>query len=241
MCWVMPPGLAGGDIGLAQRVEQRGLAVVDMAHDGDDGRARLQVRIHVGRALDAELDIALADPLTRWPNSCTTSSAVSASMLWVSVAMTPMRNSAFTTSPPRAAMRLASSWTVMVSGRTTSRTTRSVPARRRASSCWRRSRSRARRMLAMERLRSSSPSIAACTSMRPPRRSAPPRLFLTAAASGAWRPGAGAEGGGGGAGRGAPPRRRARAASATGGIRRRARRRGLAQRGPSGRAGGESG
>ena len=37
-------GLAAGDIGLAQRVEQRGLAVVDMAHDGDDRRARLEHR-----------------------------------------------------------------------------------------------------------------------------------------------------------------------------------------------------
>ena len=35
-------GLAGRDIGLAQRVEQRGLAVVDMAHHRDDRRARLQ-------------------------------------------------------------------------------------------------------------------------------------------------------------------------------------------------------
>ena len=33
-------GLAGDDIGLADGVEQRGLAVIDMAHDGDDRRAR---------------------------------------------------------------------------------------------------------------------------------------------------------------------------------------------------------
>ncbi len=36
-------GLALGDARLADRVEQRGLAVVDVAHDGDDGRARLDV------------------------------------------------------------------------------------------------------------------------------------------------------------------------------------------------------
>ena len=36
-------GLAGGHLGLADRVEQRGLAVVDVAHHGDDGRARLEV------------------------------------------------------------------------------------------------------------------------------------------------------------------------------------------------------
>ena len=35
-------GLAGCDIGFAQRVEQRGLAVVDMAHDRDHRRARLE-------------------------------------------------------------------------------------------------------------------------------------------------------------------------------------------------------
>ena len=35
-------GLAGDDVGAADRVEQRGLAVVDMAHDRDHRRARLQ-------------------------------------------------------------------------------------------------------------------------------------------------------------------------------------------------------
>ena len=39
MCWVMPAGLAGGDLGLADRVQQRGLAVVDVAHDRDHRRA----------------------------------------------------------------------------------------------------------------------------------------------------------------------------------------------------------
>src|SRR6185503_12047002 len=32
-------GFAGCDVGGADGVEQRGLAVVDVAHDGDDGRA----------------------------------------------------------------------------------------------------------------------------------------------------------------------------------------------------------
>ena len=129
------------------------------------------------------LDIGIRHALTRWPNSCTTSSAVSASMVWVSVAITPMRISDFTTSPPRAAMRLASSWTVIASGMITSRTTRSAPERSRASSCCRRSRSRARRSEAIERLRSSSPSIAAWTSTRlPPRRSGP--TFLTVVSTG---------------------------------------------------------
>ena len=37
-------GLVGRDIGAAQRVQERGLAVVDVAHDGDHGRARLDIR-----------------------------------------------------------------------------------------------------------------------------------------------------------------------------------------------------
>ena len=39
MCWVMPPASLGDDRRLADRVEQRRLAVVDVAHDRDDGRA----------------------------------------------------------------------------------------------------------------------------------------------------------------------------------------------------------
>ena len=35
--------LAGGDVGLADGVEQARLAVVDVAHDGDDRRPRLEV------------------------------------------------------------------------------------------------------------------------------------------------------------------------------------------------------
>ncbi len=37
-------GLAPRHVGLADGVEQRRLAVIDVAHDGDDGRPRLQVR-----------------------------------------------------------------------------------------------------------------------------------------------------------------------------------------------------
>ena len=40
-------GLARGDVGLADRVEQRRLAVVDVAHDRDDRRARLEVLVGV--------------------------------------------------------------------------------------------------------------------------------------------------------------------------------------------------
>src|SRR5918994_1835253 len=40
-------GLAGGHLGLADGVEQRRLAVVDVAHDGHDGGARLEVLVVV--------------------------------------------------------------------------------------------------------------------------------------------------------------------------------------------------
>ena len=53
--------LAGRDIGLAQRVEQRGLAVVDMAHDRDDRGARLQHVGLVGLAAHADLDVGFGD------------------------------------------------------------------------------------------------------------------------------------------------------------------------------------
>ena len=42
-----PAGLAGDDLGLADRVEQRGLAVVDVAHDRDDRRAVDEVVVGV--------------------------------------------------------------------------------------------------------------------------------------------------------------------------------------------------
>ena len=51
-------GLAGGDIGLAQGVQQRGFAVIDMAHDGDDRRARLQLFVGIGIASKTNLNQA---------------------------------------------------------------------------------------------------------------------------------------------------------------------------------------
>ena len=54
-------GLAGRDIGGAQRVEQRGLAVVDMAHDGHHRRAGDHVVRLIGVAANALFDIVLGD------------------------------------------------------------------------------------------------------------------------------------------------------------------------------------
>ena len=39
--------LALGDAGVADGVEQRRLAVVDVAHDGDDGRTRLEILVAI--------------------------------------------------------------------------------------------------------------------------------------------------------------------------------------------------
>src|SRR3954447_22728815 len=49
-------GLTRGDLGLADRVEQRGLAVVDVAHDGHDGRALDEILVGV---LEGGLGLAL--------------------------------------------------------------------------------------------------------------------------------------------------------------------------------------
>ena len=57
-------GLARNDAGMANRVEQRGLAVIDMTHDGDDGRTGhevvLGVVVHDGVLLFGRHDAYLA-------------------------------------------------------------------------------------------------------------------------------------------------------------------------------------
>ena len=53
--------LAGDDIGLADRVEERRLAVVDVAHDGDHRGARLEILDRVGGDEQARLDVGLGD------------------------------------------------------------------------------------------------------------------------------------------------------------------------------------
>ena len=56
-------GLAGHHIGMAQRVEQRGLAVIDVAHHGHHGRTRLGVGGIVDDVEQAFLDVGGGDPL----------------------------------------------------------------------------------------------------------------------------------------------------------------------------------
>ena len=56
-------GFARRHVGRADGVEQRGLAVVDVAHDGDDRRARRQLRRIVGDVEQAFLDVGFGDAL----------------------------------------------------------------------------------------------------------------------------------------------------------------------------------
>ena len=58
-------GFARGHLGAADVVEQRGLAVIDVTHDGDDRRTRLQVLGRRLRALQVLLDLVLLEHLRR--------------------------------------------------------------------------------------------------------------------------------------------------------------------------------
>ena len=96
--------------------------MVDMAHDGDDRRPRLERRRIVGGVEQALLDVGFGDALTVWPSSSAMSWAVSASITSVILSIWPCFISSVITSTARSAMRLASSWMVIVSGIVTSRT-----------------------------------------------------------------------------------------------------------------------
>ena len=138
-----------------------------------------------------------ATRLTVWPSSSANSWAVSASITSLICAMWPCFINSLITSTARSAMRLASSWMVMVSGMVTSRTSFSFGS----SAAWPFSRCTRRRNAATERSRSSS-ALSAVT------RVSRPRLF-----GAALRVGLGA-----GAGRTVPPGpRRVRGASSSSG------------------------
>ena len=90
-------GLAPGHVRAADAVQQRGLAVVDVAHDGDDGRARLEF---LGFVLDIEFELLdrrvdLASPRSRFSTSnlkpyfAQTFAAMPSSMDWLTLAKTP--------------------------------------------------------------------------------------------------------------------------------------------------------
>jgi hypothetical protein len=56
-------GLAGDDVGAANGVEQAGLAMIDMAHDRDHRRPRLQRLVRILVAGEPDLDVGFADAL----------------------------------------------------------------------------------------------------------------------------------------------------------------------------------
>ena len=109
-------GLAADDVGLAHGVEQRGLAVVDMAHDRDDRRARLQLFLDILFAAQTVSTSASATRRTVWPNSVDDQFGGVGVDHLVDRRHDALRISTLITSAPRSAMRLASSWTVIVSG-----------------------------------------------------------------------------------------------------------------------------
>ena len=124
MCWVMPPAswLATSVLRKASRSEVLPWSTWPITVT-TGGRGRSEASSS-GPPLMPSSTSAAETRLDLWPNSSTTNSAVSASMVWLMVAITSILMSALTTSTPLSAMRFASSWTVMVSGMVTSRMTR---------------------------------------------------------------------------------------------------------------------
>ena len=122
MCCVMPPASPAATRRGADVVQQRGLAVVDVAHDGDHRRAR---QLLVLAARPRPLRGRLPDrPAWRrsalWPISSTRIIAVSWSSCWLMVTIWPSFISCLMTSEALTDILCARSATVMVSGTCTS-------------------------------------------------------------------------------------------------------------------------
>ena len=84
-------GLAGGDLGLADRVEQRGLAVVDVAHDRDDRRAVGEIVVGVvERGLLVDLFVGVVTISILRSNLSAIASIVSSESVCVRVAISPV-------------------------------------------------------------------------------------------------------------------------------------------------------
>ena len=115
-------GFARRDLGAADVVEQRGLAVVDVAHDGDDRRARQRfARRRCRRPLRVNASGSSSLAATAlWPISSTTIIAVSWSSCWLMVTIWPSFISCLMTSDALTDILCARSATVMVSGTCTS-------------------------------------------------------------------------------------------------------------------------
>ena len=93
MCCVMPPASRSATRVVADRIEQRRLAVVDVAHDRDDRRARDRVfRPHVFR-LHLEHLLFEVRSCTSAPNSRAIIDAVSVSTVLLIVIIMPLSSS----------------------------------------------------------------------------------------------------------------------------------------------------
>ena len=139
--------------------------MVDVAHDGDDRRARRQRRS--GSSATSNRPSSTSASATRrtvWPISSAISCAVSASITSLIVTIWPCCISRRMTSTARSDMRLARSWMVIASGIVTSRTSFSFGS----LEAWPLSRWVRRRNEATERSRTSS-ARSAVTSVRRPR------------------------------------------------------------------------
>ena len=100
-------GLAGHHVGRADGVEQQRLAVVDVAHDGDDRRAGPQVLLvlllvvvveEVGQQ-SASRSSPGSTRRTSAPSSAANSSIMSSVSDWVAVTISPWSSRKRTTSP----------------------------------------------------------------------------------------------------------------------------------------------
>ena len=119
-------GFARRHLGAADVVQQRGLAVVDVAHDGDDRRARHAIRSRRARRLVGH---RLPDRPARPRPPCgpfprPRSSPFPGPATWLMVTIWPSFISCLITSDALTAILCASSATVMVSGTCTSMMTR---------------------------------------------------------------------------------------------------------------------
>ena len=90
MCWVMPPASPAVTSVVADRVEQRGLAVIDVAHHGHDRRADDEVGlVVVVGGLVVDLLAGVDDLDLDCSNSSASTSTVSSVSVWVRVAISP--------------------------------------------------------------------------------------------------------------------------------------------------------
>ena len=90
MCWVIPPASPDDDLGLANRVEQRRLTVVDVAHDGNDRRSRHEILLLVAEDQLRRPRTAVLTISTFFSNSSAITPIASSDSVWVSVAISPI-------------------------------------------------------------------------------------------------------------------------------------------------------